>query len=551
MVNFMRQFRNTPREDNGFVIVTALMVIFLTISIVATVAAVTASDVKSSARARTIIKTRFVAETASDAVYALIAREKNGYIAHAVQFFSVDPSVSPYTEVNNPLFQSTQANPGFGKVWFYFGDGRIIKCDEDDTEHVCFVARMTQTTSLAVRNEEVVLDVIARGGCTATGSPAQPLKNCIYRSFQQVFSTRTYVDQALIAGSNSGGVGAYSKVAYLPSDIIEGKVHTNGDSITYCGALGILPPFTFTARTASAQEEDFCGTGDTPPEVTAKPEGEYLPGQIDKAGKNNDSSVFTALAGGVSSAYYVTGAGGWIELFPNGIKIYTASNPNPDLIPYPPNGVMYVEGTAYISGEFSRGLSIYASGDVLIFDDITYRSSDGSSTFNGEGGTPAADVMPPDAILGIATPGNITLACGDQNPTPVTATPCDSRHIVAVLDAPNGRVYNNSWGGNNPGDGAPAPNYPTLPPRVVIYGSIISYYHPVFGSYLSVPSDAGAPAGTLENGWAKTITYDPRLADQQPPYFFRTSQANVVRSTLDESPCTSDEKDFTEAVICK
>ncbi len=536
MVNFMRQRRNTPREDNGFVLITALMVIFLTISIVATVAAVTASDVKSSAIARTIIKTRFVAESASDAVFALIAREKDDYVLHAEKWFSVDPYTGGDTPENNPLYYSTHDPSGFGTVWFYFGDGRIIKCEDDDTENVCFVARMTEISSSAfARNEEVVLDVIARGGCISTGDPSQPLKNCVYRSFQQVFSTRTYVDQALIAGSEAGGLGAYSNVAYLPSDVVTGKVHTNGDSITYCGTL--LDPPAFTARTGNAESEDFCGAGPAP-DVEAKPQGEFLPGQIDKAGKNVDSSVFEALAGGASSSYYISGDGGWIELFHNGIKIYTASNPNPDLITYPPNGVMYVEGTVYISGEFSRGLSIYASGDVLIFDDITYRSSDGSATFTGDGGTLAADDLPPDAILGIATPGEIVLACGDKNPNPVTATQCDSRHVVAVLDAPYGRVYNNSWGGDNPGDGAPVTDWAN-PPRAVIYGSIISYYHPVFGSYFSTPSAPGAYQGALENGWAKTIMYDPRLADQQPPYFFRTSQANVVRSTLDESPCKS------------
>ncbi|HMS25266.1 MAG TPA: hypothetical protein PKB15_06255 [Acidimicrobiia bacterium] len=526
MVNFMRQFRNTPREDNGFVIVTALMVIFLTISIVATVAAVTASDVKSSARARTIIKTRFVAETASDAVYALIAREKNGYIAHAVQFFSVDPSVSPYTEDNNPLFQSTQANPGFGKVWFYFGDGRIIKCDDADTEHVCFVARMTQTTSSVVRNEEVVLDVIARGGCTATGPPAQPLKNCIYRSFQQVFSTRTYVDQALIAGSNSGGVVGGYNVAYIPSDKIVGTVHTNADSIKYCGDIDQGLEFTSEGGSAESASDDFgatfCGTDLTPPSGAVKLP-QFLPGQIGNTGKNvvNNSlietSVFKALAGGGTPPYSRTGNTD-IELFPSGIKFGTSAE-----IAYPPNGVIYVQGTATVKGKFSRGLSIYATSNVTISGNIEYQSLNGDM-FNGFTGTEP----PPDVILGIATAGDIVLECGTTFATPTVAPECPNRNVVAVLDAPNGRVMNNNWATAKVSDD---------PPEFVLYGSIISYYHPVFGSYLSVPSDAGAPAGTLENGWAKTITYDPRLADQQPPYFFRTSQANVVRSTLDESAC--------------
>ena len=69
------RFKNQTKEQ-GFVLITALMVIFLVVTIVSTVALVTASDIRSAAKARAAIETRLTAESVSDAVFASIAAEK-------------------------------------------------------------------------------------------------------------------------------------------------------------------------------------------------------------------------------------------------------------------------------------------------------------------------------------------------------------------------------------------------------------------------------------------------------------------------------------------
>lgn len=517
------------RQEEGFVLIAALMVIFLIVAIVSTVAAITSADLKSSARARAVIKTRFVAESVSDSIFATIARDKSQYIQNAKERFAVDPSINPPTLENNPLFKSDVTASAYGTQWFYVNtNGKLGICSDSlpDPKLTCFVARMTKSGGAGpLAREEVILDVIARGGCRLD---ATILKNCIYRNFQQVLRTRAYVENVQISETEDSGFVGVKPVSYIPSDIIDGIVSTNDTrGVYYCGDIVDDPKRDLRSNTPIPKPAiaSICDTSPLPSNFIVGGELKFLPGQVNRTGSNvgdsgGNNTVFSSLSGKPESDYHigkplVPVSMAVIELAPDGVRIDGNSRA------YPSNGVIYVNGNATVYGKFSRGISIYATGDITIGGDgITYESGLGTSRFTGESPDDNPADLPDGAIVGIAAGKDIILDC-DQ-----VGTKCDDKNVVAVLNAPNGKVFNNKWDSSAvPVGGA------TAQPEFTLYGSIVSYYHPVFGSYYAVEP------GVLKNGWIKNLKWDDRLLSQQPPYFFRTTQANVVRGALDESPC--------------
>lgn len=527
----MRSFNKSKNED-GFVLITALMVIFLVVTIVTTVALVTASDLRASAKARAIITTRFMSESVSDSIFSSIARENTDLKGKAINKFAVDDG-NPPGDANHPLWpSSTTTNYG---LWFVLlPDGSITRCINNTSEGIdyrretCFKARISQNSVSAAKRQEVVLDVVARGACIVDGST---LKNCVYRKFQQIFRTRTYIDTVSLTESEVPSIsgvdidpstGAPYKVAYLEDDSLTGSIHTNdGTGFFYCGTVPVPPdPNDLKFSSETDIPETFPPTvpgcaGGSFPAITVLAD-QFIPNQIDKRGNDdlvNAQSVFSSLAGGGYSAsnYYLTtkpvpAASYRIELNPGNIKI------DGNTLDYPSNGVIYVADDAVISGKYSRSLTIAVSGNVTISGDLTIDKS--GVEINGETITPTET----DPILGITTQGNFILNCNGGGGK------CEPRHLVGVFSAPAGTMYNDGW--------ASAPIGAGDPPRIWIYGSVVTKNHPVFGSYTSVSN------AEVTNGWAKSLKFDSRLLYAQPPYFFRTTQASVVRSAISVFPCT-------------
>lgn len=353
------------------------------------------------------------------------------------------------------------------------------------------------------------------------------------------YRTRTYVDNILTTESEDSGLGASQKVAYIADDKVTGRVHTNdAGGFKFCGSFVTSTSDTFTnpsgttTKIASNPTDTFCdgspvfgGLGILLPQ--------FLPGQIDNSGKNQtgatlqDNSVFKALAG-TGAPYFLSG-NHTITLFPG----YITFDANPSHVGYPSNGVIYVDGDASVQGTYDRALTIYSTGNITVTGDI-----------NIPGFTPSAIATPSSAttVLGLATPADIKLHCNK------TGSQCNPLKVVAVLNASSssGRIYNDAWDDSKVTSSSP--------PEAMIYGAVISHYHPVFGSYFSQDDQTPPrPAGTLQNGWTKNLIYDTRLKNLQPPYFFRTTQANVARSTLDASSCAKDDttKDAGGVQICQ
>lgn len=514
MSNYRARLR-IRRDDEGFVLLTALMVIFLVVAIVSTVAIVTAQDMQSSARARAIIKTRFVAESVSDSIFARIAGLKNGFILEAKKF-RVDETNAENPSTNPSVFYNSVNDPNlYGDNWFALDDnGKLKTCD--NAQEICFRGKIRQISTAPLVNvnarDEISLDLVVRGGCY--GDDVDNLRNCIFREFQTRYRTRSYIDTVSIANterSSLPGIPADPDdstkpigVALLPSDDVSGAIQTNDpDGYIYCGPITSIPEIRSLIGGQGVRnlQDDLppsnssCAAGSSVP-VPNPVKEELLPGQITTTGETNSTSVFIALAG---SSYNFPSS---ISLTLNSGNITVGTN----TIPYPPNGVIYVDGTVTIQpSTYSRSLTIYATAGVVINGDVIP-----APTGN-------------DAFLGIATSSDIVLSC---NP----GLRCPDRTIKAVLNA-GGKIYNNSWS-SSPVAPLPLPSPIPAAPTFTLVGALVSRERPVFGSYTT---DSNAQ---IVSGWRKNLTFDIRLLDGQPPFFFRTTQASVVRSSMDEDRCT-------------
>jgi hypothetical protein len=519
-------------KEDGFTMITALMVIFLIVSIVATVVAVTSSDLESSLRQRFIIQTRFTAESVTDAIFATIAQEKNDYLNKATRRFAKDPSQITPTTANNPLYGGVTPgayNPG----WFAIkDDGTIIDCPSGNRNVVCFTGSIESSTVGPTAREAIAVNIITRGFCKTDSPP----ENCIYRQFQQQYRTRAYVDDVGINNSELPSPVIYGgtypavirNVAFLNGDILKGNFATNSDgqalnrNFTFCA-------FNFSTHAdAEFHSKDGAATstitGNTSCDITSPASGfhtidlsgQFLPGQVDVSGAKTatdvagDNSVFASLAGPLYT--YVGDAD--ITLNSDTIDI------GPNHYGYPDNGVFYIRGNAKIHGQYSHGLTIYVTGDVLIDGDIQLLDKSGMTSVLRNYDDPIFDDA--DYIntteLGIVTSKDIRVIC---NPADDKNARCQDIQVTAVLNASAGTIYNDAW------SSSPVSPEPTFKFR----GSMIANFHPVFGSYTSISG------GALVHGFKKDLRFDARLGKYQPPFFFRTTQANVVRTALDESPC--------------
>ena len=513
--NFHKLIIKTKQEDKGFVLITALMVIFLVIAIVTTVALVTASDLRASAKSRAIVTTQFMSESVADAVFASIAREDTQLFDVAKKSLAVDPLLDNAS--NNPFFSSSPASSNFGGWFFLDPNGEIHQCINDYLKETCFKAKLTQddANSLILKKQEIKLEVIARGGCIVDGST---VKNCVYRKFTQIFRTKTYIENVSIYDNELNPLSPTYKVAYISSDKLADKIQSNDDGgFFYCGTPGAYDstkPPVFNNETPSAIPLPVADcVGSLPLGTGAK--DLFLPSQINNLGRSDvaqSQNIYKALAGGTTLSPFNIVGDTTIELLPAGLKIGGADQP------YPSNGVIFVNGNiTSLKGTYSRALTIAATGNITVTGNIELVG------FNGESGTLSDD---DSRILGVTTSSDIILKCKSSADT---TSPCDSpRHMVGVLSAPQGTIYNNLWDKD-----APAPSNPALAPRFYLYGSLIAKDHPIFGSYTSVSN------AQVTNGWAKTLRFDKRLEFLQSPYFFRTTQATVVRSALEISACNS------------
>jgi len=335
-------------------------------------------------------------------------------------------------------------------------------------------------------------------------------------------------------------------VAYQGSrpDLIAGPIHTNDVSAFVC-----VPADDPTSRV------DFVGrlttTGDNPVQSSARPGFDSgcletsvvddLAAFVDATGRGEYAQV-TPLELPTSSDLGVlrdiaerdsaVANSGAVVL--NGSQV-TASGYSGSL---PDGGVLFIDGDAHITQTApSRGrLTIVATGAITVETNLfvgglesNWNAQDPMDMSEDAGGN----------LLGLIAVGDLVIAC-EATPTtaPTDPSPCADRTLHAVLMSLNGSILTDGWTTQPPGE----PNFGRVDPNadaptLRIFGSLISRYRGVFGSYnpLNVTT-ADVTPGALVQGFRKEFVYDPRLRTSQPPYLLQPVRAAWERLDLIEVP---------------
>lgn len=487
------------KSEEGFVILTALMIAFLVVSIVASVALVTMSDLGSNAKQRKAVESRFAGESFSDDVFSALAGLTdlrnlvgiNGFLRSSGRL-CMPPGGVPCSETLFEFFEDSSHWDDPNEWYYVDDDGSLRQCQNnaEDFARSCFKARLEH------KGNELVLTVVVRSNCNPSGN------NCIYRKFEQRYRIREFLNNVMLVNTSTDSETNMG-VAFLPDDVIGGAhhgVHSN-DDLVYCGDGGPLQTanngstYSNSTRnypTATPPSIMFCNST-TPPSVSHLSR-QFIVGQLNQTGANtNTGSVFASIT--ANTPYSFAGPT-TIELDDDEVIV------NGNYLAWPSRGVIYVAGRVDIlASAYSRPLTIFATDGVRIMGNIT---------------RPATSL--PSVLLGIGTSQNIDLYCGNN-------TECDTREIYAVLSAPQGRIRNDRWSNSLIDNIGPRPVF-------ILVGSIVAQEQPVFGAYTSVSGQE------LVHGWKKDLRFDTNLIYNQPPYFFRTTQSNVARSSIDEGPCT-------------
>jgi hypothetical protein len=160
---------------------------------------------------------------------------------------------------------------------------------------------------------------------------------------------------------------------------------------------------------------------------------------------------------------------------------------------FPDTGVIYVSGTATVSGLVDGQLTVFAGGDIVVPADLTYADAGSQS----------------DDVVGLLARNHIRISGYDAQ---------RDRTVHGALLAAEGTIYAEAWS-----SGAVAGAAPTLHVR----GSLTSEYRGVFGGYSSYD-------GTTVSGYRKDFVYDARLRSIQPPYFLEPVSSSWQRVDLTE-----------------
>ncbi len=174
----------------------------------------------------------------------------------------------------------------------------------------------------------------------------------------------------------------------------------------------------------------------------------------------------------------------------SGITIYDVKDADVKLTDT--NGLIYVEGDATVKGIVKGQVTLIATEDITIVDDIKYSKVEPDAK-------PTADCVD---LLGIVAGGNIVIADNAANDK-------DVRIDGALLAL---------------GTSLKVENYDSGPPRgeLTIYGSLCQV--------------ARGPVGTIRSdgtttGYDKDYHYDARFLNGAPPYFPRTGEYELVSWT--------------------
>lgn len=335
----------------------------------------------------------------------------------------------------------------------------------------------------------VAMSGVIVGGGTAAGTQAETA----------VFNyPLNATDEQTLWWAAVGDPGAsWATTGPATQDVVNGPIHTNGPNIWTCGD----PIFKGTVEAAGpkvSKPQWAFGCYGTQPTFNGTPATVANAPQI-ALPTGTQFSQLQAIAG---PQYSFTGTT-TITASPNGLTINGAA------YPYPASGVVYVSGQANVSGVVKGGLTIAATGDIVITNNLTYSCAGVGVIIGGAGSScTGASGASPD-VTGLITESNIQIA---YSPSGLT--------VDAALMAINGTIYTQGWNTNM------VP--PTGAPVLTFNGAMVSNFRSVIGAWYG-------NTGQLASGYQKDFAYDTRLLRLQPPWFINPLAGAWSRISLSSS----------------
>ncbi len=313
----------------------------------------------------------------------------------------------------------------------------------------------------------------------ATGNEKNILKGIRVRVKSVTFAQYAYL-------SGSEGQNIY----FITGDVIEGPLHSN-DQISISGS----PVFQGKVTSSANSFNETSGSNPifaegyqlgvpvvdfpTPQDVLDNyyTENSDAPLTIDATGSKHADLEFTAKGEIKYSVWH----------FSDETKVYDVHDAHVKLTDT--HGLIYVENDATVKGVVKGQVTLLATGDLTIVDDIKYSKVEPD-------GKPKPDCQD---LLGMISGGDIIIADNAANDR-------DVRIDGALLALGNSLCVENNDSGTDRG-------------KLTIYGSL--------GQAVRGPIKAVRSNGST-TGYTKDYHYDQRLCNTIPPYFPRTGQYDVT-----------------------
>lgn len=447
---------------------------------------------------------------------------------------------SQYTQcsTSDPVDSMIQASPGSGS-----GSLRIRVTGYSGKAQRTIVAQLRENTFLDYvwftqyeTDDPTVQTIIA--GCTPSGG-------CPNGTSWSTTLGRAQTQCAKYWRNGRGNTAFYSgtkcdQIFFIDNDDIQGPMHTD-DEFAICGTptfgrnLGDSIEIGAPAPGESNENNSGC---------TSKPSNL---GQVsNNAAILNPPSSNASLKSLAGSNYLFTGntcislqdQSGLLWANPPSGSTCESSNLTWNSLPYPSNGVIYVQnsttkpcsltynylspdytvdssdsgcGTAYVHGTYAQSLTIGAENDIVVDGNVKH---DGDNSLLGLLANNFVRVYHP--VTGSTDPGN----CGASNASGALSNPTIDAAIMSVAHS------------------FIADNYPCGRPlgQLNIFGSIAQEFRGGVGQTQS---------GTATHGYVKNYVYDDRLRYEEPPHFLDPVQAawQVVRqnecapNAIPANPC--------------
>ena len=538
------------RSESGVALIMTVATLAVVMTLTTTAVCVVLANTADARRSNARMVARAAAEAGADEFFSRVIRDP-GYFA------------APAGGGTPPYLDPATADPAYAPQWTTVPAGAPQTCT-NSYDDVCVQVRAVVSRQPGnPYADAVTVEVTAATLCP---SGVAHLATCVtdtvhQRLTQRQFFDYLYLDQletldpllygtaadqataarrcALLATGRPAGCTA---VPFLSGDVVSGPIHTNDTSFSDCGT----PRFQPTLDRSGAPTHD-------PTALEATGAAVFVPAPSPAcAGSSPALSTGVAEAPNAPSFSFAVDVSGLAHVAatadsyrgPTTITldgrstpgrgrygaVAGASPPTPADRPWPGSGVIYVDGDAYVSGTACDPVSIAATGDIFVQDDLAYgpaatcpaaatglEADDSVVVLPTRGPAGPAVNATTDrtvdaAVLALGKHSCVSTAAGGASPPPgVTCS------VAAGGQLRGGSFYVQGWD-TTPLGGAP--------PHVLhFYGAIASIWRGAIGGF-------DPATGRLVSGWAKDFAFDRHLRTSQPPYFLAPVVAGWARSDL-------------------